>query len=149
MDKLIIPLTIAHKVLAYVTEKLPEEACGLLAGFDNKIIIDLPVTNQLHSPVKFSMDPMELFHALEKIDALHYELLGIFHSHPKGPSTPSETDIKEFLYPGVATFICYPESNKWKIRAFRIENGWYTEIELKYCGSHPMDQSSVNIDIEN
>jgi proteasome lid subunit RPN8/RPN11 len=130
MDKLFIPIDISKKVLDNVKEKFPEESCGLLAGFDNKVIIEMLITNQLHSPIKFFMDPMELFKALEKIDALKLELLGIFHSHPKGPPRPSETDIKEFLYPGVATIICYPESNEWKMKAFLIENDNYTEIEL-------------------
>ncbi|MBW6473040.1 MAG: M67 family metallopeptidase [Anaerolineaceae bacterium] len=130
MDKLIIPVDISMKVLYHVNEKFPEESCGLLAGFDNKVTIELPITNQLHSPIKYFMDPMELFKALEKIETLKLDLLGIFHSHPKGPPNPSETDIKEFLYPGVATIICYPESNEWKMKAFLIENGCYTEIEL-------------------
>jgi len=130
MDKILIPIDISKKVLEYVIQKSPEESCGLLAGCDNKVTIEIPVTNQLHSPIKYFMDPMELFKALEKIETLQLDLLGIFHSHPNGPSKPSETDIKEFLYPGVATIICYPESNNWKIKAFLIENECYTEMEL-------------------
>jgi len=110
MGKLIIPIDIATKVLDYVNEKFPEESCGLLAGNDNKVTIEIPITNQLHSPIKYFMDSMELFKALEMIETLKLDLLGIFHSHPKGPPRPSETDIKEFLYPGVATIICYPDS---------------------------------------
>jgi proteasome lid subunit RPN8/RPN11 len=130
MDKLFIPQEISNNVLAYVMEKMPEEACGLLAGRDNKVSLDLPITNQLHSPVKYSMEPMELYLALEKIEEIKLDLLAIYHSHPKGPANPSETDIKEFLYPGVATIICFPESNVWKMKAFLIENDWYTEIKL-------------------
>lgn len=130
MDKLIIPIDISKKVLNHVNGKFPEESCGLLAGHGNKVTIDIPITNQLHSPIKYFMDPMELYRALEKIETLNLELLGIFHSHPKGPPHPSDTDINEFLYPGVATIICYPESNNWKMKAFLIENNCYTEIEL-------------------
>lgn len=130
MGKLIIPIDIATKVLDYVKEKFPEESCGLLAGSDNKVTIEIPITNQLHSPIKYFMDPMELFKALDKIETLKLDLLGIFHSHPKGPPRPSETDIKEFLYPGVATIICYPESNNWKMKAFLIEHDCYKEMEL-------------------
>jgi proteasome lid subunit RPN8/RPN11 len=76
------------------------------------------------------MDPMELYQALEKIETSSLNLLGIFHSHPEGPSRPSETDIKEFLYPGIATIICYPELNVWQMKAFLIEKNRYTEIKL-------------------
>lgn len=130
MDKLIIPIEISNKVLNHVNGKFPEESCGLLAGHGNKVTIEIPITNQLHSPIKYFMDPMELYRALENIETLNLELLGIFHSHPKGPPHPSDTDINEFLYPGVATIICYPESNNWKMKAFLIENNCYTEIEL-------------------
>ena len=130
MDKLFIPIEISKKILGYVMEKFPEEACGLVAGHDNKVIIEFLIANHLHSAVKYSMDPMELYLALEKIEANQIELVGIFHSHPQGPSRPSETDIKEFLYPCVATIICFPESDVWKMKAFLIENDWYTEIEL-------------------
>lgn len=130
MDKIIIPFDISKNVLEHVNETFPEESCGLLAGWDNKVTIEIPITNQLHSPIKYFMDPMELYRALEKIETLKLELLGIYHSHPKGPPKPSETDIKEFLYPGVATIICYPESNNWMMKAFLIENDCYTEMEL-------------------
>lgn len=131
MDKLFIPVEISKKILDYVMEKFPEEACGLLAGIDKIVGIEFLITNQLHSPVKYSMDPMELYMALEKIEATHLDLLGIFHSHPLGPSIPSETDIKEFLYPGVVTIICFPISNVWNMKGFLVENDWYTEIELE------------------
>lgn len=130
MDKIIIPSGISKNVLEYVIEKIPEESCGLLAGLDNKVTIAIPITNQLHSPIKYFMDPVELFKALEKFETLKLDLIGIFHSHPKGPPKPSETDIKEFLYPGVATIICFSETNKWKMKAFQIENESYIEIEL-------------------
>jgi proteasome lid subunit RPN8/RPN11 len=130
MDKLIIPIHISKNILEHVSINIPEESCGLLAGHDNKVTIEIPITNQLHSPIKYFMDPMELLKALETIETLNLDLLGIFHSHPKGPPIPSETDIKEFLYPGVATIICYPESNNWKMKAFLIENNCYTELAL-------------------
>ncbi len=127
-----MPVEIARRILDHAKEKLPEEACGLLAGNENIVSNEFLITNQLHSAVKYSMDPMELYQALEKIDTRHLELLGIFHSHPEGPARPSEIDIKEFLYPGVATIICYPESNVWRMKAFLIEDNWYTEIKLVF-----------------
>jgi len=131
MDNLKIPAKITRQMLSHVNLNLPEEACGLLAGLNDLVEINIPITNQLHSATRYFMEPLELFHALEKIDAGNLSLLGIYHSHPKGPSHPSETDIKDFLYPGVASIICYYEANKWKINGFLIEDGYFQEIELK------------------
>jgi proteasome lid subunit RPN8/RPN11 len=131
MDEIYLPKKFLKRILQYVVDNLPEESCGLLAGSNNQVTMTIFVTNQLHSPVKYYMDPMELFKALETIDEKNLELVGIFHSHPKGQSRPSETDIKEFLYPGTATLICFPDGNEWFIKAFMIENNLYSEIGLK------------------
>lgn len=131
MDELILPNSLYEKMINHVRLNDPEEACGLMAGQESCIQIVIPITNQLHSPVKYFMEPMELYEALQKIDAEGKVLLGIFHSHPKGPAHPSETDINEFLYPGVATIICYHESNRWKVKAFLIEKNQFEEIKLK------------------
>ncbi|MDO9088171.1 MAG: M67 family metallopeptidase [Anaerolineaceae bacterium] len=131
MDEIYLPRKYFKRILQYVGDYLPEESCGLLAGNNNQVTMIIFVTNQLHSPVKYYMDPMELYKALEAIDEENLELVGIFHSHPKGPSRPSETDIKEFLYPGTATLICFPDGNEWFIKAFMIENNHYSEMDLR------------------
>ncbi len=130
MDKIIIPEDVYHTVIDHVIKNFPEEACGVLAGTNNTVTIGLPVTNQLHSRVKFYMEPIELYKALERIESEELDLLAIFHSHPKGPDRPSETDVKEFLYPGVATIICSPKEDYWLFKPYMIENGNYHEIEL-------------------
>ena len=130
MDKIIIPEFVYQIVINHVVSNFPEEACGVLAGNNNKVTIGLPVTNQLHSRVKFYMEPIELYKALEKIETEELDLIAIFHSHPKGPDRPSETDVKEFLYPGVATIICSPKEKNWSLKSFMIENDSFREIEL-------------------
>lgn len=130
MDKIILPRTVYQSVVNHVAKNLPEEACGLLAGKNNKVTIAIPISNQLHSRVKYFMEPVELLKGLEKIEAEQLDLLAIFHSHPEGPFRPSETDVKEFLYPGVATIICSPINENWVLKSFMIENDHYHEIEL-------------------
>ena len=130
MDKIIIPVEVHQLVVNHIRRNLPEEACGVLAGSDNKVTIGIPITNQLHSRVKFYMEPVELFKALERIESENLDLLAIFHSHPQGPDRPSDTDIREFLYPGVATIICSLQEENWLLKSFMIENGNYHEIKL-------------------
>ena len=76
----------------------PLEACGLLAGKDGFVREVFLITNQAQSPVRFRMDPIEQLHAFDQMEAAGLELLGIFHSHPSGPETPSPTDIAEAAY---------------------------------------------------
>ena len=131
MDKLIIPQEIVVQIIKHFENLSPEEACGILAGCDGVVSVNYPISNQYHSPVKYFMEPIELYHALQDIDRRNLELLAIYHSHPNGPDHPSETDIKEFLYPGVATIIGFPKMDgSYQVKAFIISNNNFEEINL-------------------
>jgi proteasome lid subunit RPN8/RPN11 len=125
-----IPSMHYQEMIHHVQKYLPEEACGLLAGKDGLVQKVIPVTNAAHSPTRFYMDPVELLHALTWIDESVWELIGIFHSHPKGPAAPSETDIKEFLYPGTVTVILSPSPSGWAVNAFDLQPERYEKIQL-------------------
>lgn len=130
MRRINIPKVIYREMVEHVQLNLPEEACGILAGRDALVEKILLVTNQAHSPVRFYMEPLALFRALEWIDSAEMDIIAIFHSHPQGPQEPSETDIKEFLYEGSATIILSPGQEGWNVRGFDIRDGRYEEIEL-------------------
>ncbi len=132
MYVLIIPDILQKEMIDHVSKTFPEEGCGLLFGKDQQVENVFPVTNQLHSPVRFYMNPVELVNAFEFMDSSGLSLLGIFHSHPTGPQTPSETDIKEFNYPGVASIILVPNGKfGWTFRVFEIKDDIYQEIVVK------------------
>jgi proteasome lid subunit RPN8/RPN11 len=68
---------------ADVESRAPQEACGLLAGKGDITLEVIPITNELHSTVRFRMDPIEQLRAFQLIDDQGLELVGIYHSHPK------------------------------------------------------------------
>ena len=92
----------------HVVNLLPEEACGLLAGLGGESRQFFPVTNQLHSPRRFYMEPLQLLGALQTMDELGLELIAVMHSHPEGPLHPSSTDLREYLYPETPAIIWGP-----------------------------------------
>jgi [CysO sulfur-carrier protein]-S-L-cysteine hydrolase len=114
----------------YLDQHAPLEACGLLAGKNDTVQTVLMVRNQAQSPVRFVMDPLEQLAALEWIDSKDLDLLAIFHSHPAGPETVSETDIAEAAYP-VVHIICSRKEDKWRARGFWIEDGRASEVTLE------------------
>ncbi len=120
-----------QKMLAHVDSHAPLEACGLLAGHDSKVESVLVVTNQAQSPVRYVMDPIEQLQAFEWIDAKGLDLLGIFHSHPTGPETVSQTDIEQAAY-AVVYVILTPVDSSWRARGFWIEDGKYNEVALHF-----------------
>lgn len=136
MPRLMIPIACWDQMIAYVQSCLPEEACGVAGGAfeENSTRIDLilPVINQLHSPVRFRMEPAGQLTALQTIEQKGIELVAIFHSHPVGPQVPSQSDIVEFYYPGVLSIIISPskEAYGWQVRAFQITNDQSVEIPV-------------------
>lgn len=117
-------------MLAHVLKVLPEEACGILAGHGNAVEAVLPVTNQLHSPVRYYMEPLELLKRYRWMDEHGLEFLGVYHSHPAGPDTLSVTDLAENFFPRAVQLIWYPIPGGWDSKGFIIERKNVREIHL-------------------
>ena len=114
----------------YVHEQAPLEACGLLAGKHDQVQNVIVVWNQAQSPMRFVMEPHEQLQAFDWIESHGLDLLGIFHSHPVGPGTPSATDIAEAAYE-VVHLIWSRTQGDWHVRGFWIEDGSATEVLLQ------------------
>jgi proteasome lid subunit RPN8/RPN11 len=114
-----------------IEQHAPEEACGLLAGLGNQVKMVLPITNELHSPVRYRMAAREQLDAFDLFDFDGLELVGIYHSHPNGPDNPSATDIAEAFYPEALYLIWSAQGGVWNCRAFRIQEGQVQEVGLR------------------
>jgi proteasome lid subunit RPN8/RPN11 len=132
VDDLTICILQTHvdEMKAQVSALQPEEACGIVAGFQGRSVKVFPVENILHSPIRFRMDPKSQLDIFEEIDEQGWEMLAIYHSHPNGPDTPSETDIGEAYYPETAHLIWSRRADVWLCRAFYIRNGKVVELSL-------------------
>jgi proteasome lid subunit RPN8/RPN11 len=113
----------------HINFEAPLEACGMLGGKQEVVELVLPVKNAAASRIRFQMEPKAQLRALEQIEGEGLELLAIFHSHPKGPSMPSATDIAEAAYP-VVNIIWSKAGRRWQARGFWIEAGLATEVPL-------------------
>ena len=95
-------------IVRYCLDGLPNESCGLIAGFtdgDVKVIEKVYfLTNLDHNNVHFTMDPKEQFAAVKDARSLGLTMLGNFHSHPETPSRPSEED-KRLAYDSTAVYM--------------------------------------------
>ena len=116
-------------MLEHVRRCAPEEACGLLGGKGDEVNRVYPISNIARSPERFRMDPTQQVEALMQIDEWG-ELVGIYHSHPSGPTTPSELDIKEAAYPEAAYLVWAKQHEEWQCRAFIILPEGPREIQI-------------------
>jgi proteasome lid subunit RPN8/RPN11 len=117
-----------------VARRAPEEACGLLSGQNEtgayRVVEVIPTTNELHSPVRYRIDPHEQIAAFNQIDAQGLELVGIYHSHPAGPPAPSPTDIAEAFYPEAVYLIWSTLAGEWLCHAFLIQDQSVIPLEI-------------------
>jgi proteasome lid subunit RPN8/RPN11 len=125
-----IPPGLRKEMLIHLESCLPEEGCGLLGGKPGHVSLVRPVLNELHSPSNFRMLPQDQFQAFLEIEKAGFDLIGMYHSHPQGPETLSETDLKEFAYPGVISLVCVPVGVDWIVRGFEIHGNRVKEISL-------------------
>jgi len=119
-----------HIMLEHVLRCLPEEACGLVGGSGSRARIVFPIVNRLHSKVKFEMEPHEQLTALRWLEEHGLDVIAIFHSHPRGPRVPSQTDIEHFNYPPAATLIWTPQEAEWLVQGFLIADKIVEPLEL-------------------
>lgn len=80
----------------------PDECCGFLVGAGGRVEFAIPMTNHDSRPrTGFRINPREhiaIRRALREMVPGH-AIVGVYHSHPNGPATPSERDVKEANYP--------------------------------------------------
>lgn len=132
----LLPEILWRQIQNHLNANLPEEACGLVAGTYIphrqmwRASHIFTIENILHSPVSYLMDGRAQLAAFDRIDQDGLELIAIFHSHPRGPATPSETDRKQCYYRNTIQLICYEQKSTWNCRAYRLDDNEFNEIRL-------------------
>jgi proteasome lid subunit RPN8/RPN11 len=110
------------QMVSDVASRPGEEACGLVAGQSNNARLVIPVTNILHDPYRFRMDPQEELQAFLLIEEKGWDVLAIYHSHPHGISQPSPTDQAELTFPGIIYLILYRNDDTWQCRGYLMQS---------------------------
>lgn len=110
-----------------------QECCGLLAGGDGIITHIFPATNAHPNPATaYEIAPQELFRMMKKLREGKLQLLGIYHSHPRGENRPSPHDIEQAFYPNTPYFILSPLPDAPQpVRAFVIRDGQVNELQFE------------------
>jgi proteasome lid subunit RPN8/RPN11 len=118
-----LTLTSEHwaQMEADVAAKTPEEACGFVLGEGYHSRLVIPVTNILHDPFRFRMDPEEQLKAFFLVEEKGWEILAVYHSHPHGISSPSATDYDELTFPGIIYLIWYQITDKWECKGYIMQ----------------------------
>lgn len=121
------------KMLGQAAKTPEQECCGLLAGRGGIIGAIFPARNACANPATgYEIAPRELFQLMREMRALGLQLLGIYHSHPRGENRPSPIDIEQAFYPDTPYFILSPLPDAARsVRAFLLCDGEITELKIQ------------------
>lgn len=126
----IIPNQIIGQIYKHGNREFPFEACGYLAGCDNKVLKSYPMRNVDKSREHFSFDPKEQFEALKEFRKEGLDILAVYHTHPDTPARPSAEDIKLAYDPSILYVIVSLKAKGSLIGVYRVIKGKAVEVEL-------------------
>lgn len=100
------------------------EVCGILGGTygaeRSRAVTAHRTENVADTPrTTYRIDPAEQLEVMEAIEAAGREVVGFYHSHPRGPPGPSSTDAARATWPGYSYLIVdcsgeYPAVDSWR-----------------------------------
>ena len=111
------------EMIGHAQAEAPNECCGYVRIDDGHVGEVFRSRNLRESPYGYELDPQSLFAANDLDDEGHG--VGIYHSHPRSPAEPSQTDINLAHYPHwlylIVSLADEPEVRAWRISDGRVE----------------------------
>ena len=128
LDAVHLPAAAIDAILAHAQRDVPHEACGLLVGVGLTVIRLAPTINADASASRYTIPAAQHFAAIREARVDGLEVIGAYHSHPRGEPVPSSADTAA-AFPGfvfvIAGLVPQPQ-----LRAGRLVNGNFAELRL-------------------
>ncbi|WP_254536898.1 desampylase [Halomarina litorea] len=110
MATLELPAEVYDAVVAHAREGAPEEVCGVLGGRREagtcRVSRAERVPNVASTPeTRYQLDPGDQLAAMRAVEDADGEVVGFYHSHPRGPRRPSATDEAQATWPDASYVI--------------------------------------------
>lgn len=128
----------AAALLREAQQRLPDEACGLIAGKDGRVHRIVTIDNVAATPARqFRMDGQQLVRSILDFERKGLHLYAIWHSHPCGKPVPSASDIREASWPEACQLIVGLGKSSPQLAAWKIEDASVTRVPLHVSLSPP------------
>ena len=96
---IIIPRTLANRLLTLAKLTPDVEICGLISIDTNNKYQVYPIENISNNPgCIFEMQPQQQINAFKLIREKQQNLFAIYHSHPSSEAIPSKKDLDDAAY---------------------------------------------------
>ncbi len=125
-----------QEIAAHAREDAPNECVGILGGKEGQVLTLYRGTNAEHSPYHYSLDPKDLYRIYRDLDSQGWEVVGIYHSHPRAGAYFSDTDLKlAFWTNAVYIVVSLLDPQQPEMKAFRVTEGKATEETMEVIPS--------------
>jgi proteasome lid subunit RPN8/RPN11 len=126
-----IARSMLDRIVAQARDEAPNECCGVVGSRDGRAVTLYKARNAAASPLRYELDPKELFRINEAIEYAGEEVGIIYHSHTRTAPLPSQTDINLAMYPEAVYLIVGLEGDQAELRSWRIADGEVSEVSLE------------------
>jgi proteasome lid subunit RPN8/RPN11 len=119
-----LPAAVRDEILAHARDGAPEEVVGVLAGRrgDDRSTAEriYKAENAAETPeTRYEIAPAEELNLLERAEDAGFDVVGFYHSHPRGPAGPSRTDARLAAWPGYSYVIVSLAGDEAEIGSWR------------------------------
>jgi proteasome lid subunit RPN8/RPN11 len=128
----VIPAAMRDEIVAHARAGLPNEACGILAGRDNRVERFFPAEPDEPSPYYYRIDARDQIQIMTEIEDAGLELIGIYHSHVSSPAYPSRTDAEQAFWPDATYVIVSLARGGADVKGYRIGDMAVSEEPLEF-----------------
>jgi len=111
-------------MVEHALDGAPEEVCGLLGGEFGEAVSSIHTvvrtSNAAPAPeYEYAIEPTEQLELMDGLEDRGYDVVGFYHSHPRGPTGPSATDRDRATWPDRSYVIVdlagdYPIVGGWR-----------------------------------
>jgi desampylase len=122
---------VRSEIIAHARDEAPNECCGLLIG--DRQVIDESVRARnvdAHPARRYELDAAEHIAAIRRLRGTSRAVIGSYHSHPKSPPVPSESDLAEAFYPEFIWIIVSLQTPEAQVAAYRMVADGFRPISI-------------------
>ncbi|QUC65045.1 M67 family metallopeptidase [Nitrosopumilus sp. K4] len=124
MEKIFLSESQKQFLSNHAENEKPNESCAILFGKiegESSIVKEVFLAKNIEeSPVNFTISNEQLIEGYKAAEQKKMDVVGIFHSHPKSISYPSNTD-KKFMQSNPVVWIIYSGISK-EFKAFVLDS---------------------------
>lgn len=122
--------------------RTPTDADEVRPAIERVVTTVYPVENVADSPrYRYELEPEGQLAAIQTLEDRGETLVGFYHSHPRGPSSPSETDVETATWPD-ASYVIVALDGEPYVGSWRWDGETFEQELVRLVADHRIPRES-------